>query len=205
MNRIGDNRAQNLAKKGWEDELQRASGFIYEVNASLGTSILTIDCSGSMDGEKLSKAKKGVVNYAKSASAKGFRVGIVGFSSEAQAICKPTTEVDRIVSSVDNLSSSGSTNMADGLVLSTELLEGSVGARIICLVTDGMPDNKESALATAREAKKRGIVIFTIGTDDADGAFLAEIASLQEYSSKISSELLEEKITSAAKLLPKMR
>ncbi|XOF35433.1 MAG: VWA domain-containing protein [Candidatus Electrothrix sp. YB6] len=96
----------------------------------------------------------------------------------------------------------GSTNMADAISLATNKLADKMGEKIICLVTDGMPDNRQAALDAADRAKREQIDIMAIGTDDADKNFLEEIVTRKELSVKIARDQLEQGIVSMAKLLP---
>jgi hypothetical protein len=68
--------------------------------------------------------------------------------------------------------------------------------------TDGQADNREETLRRANEAKKMRIDIMTIGTDDADKAFLELLATRKELSVKVSSHDLKQAIASMAKMLP---
>jgi len=202
MSNPGKRGNQDLAHGDWIGELEKASGMKYEGSQLHGTTVLAIDCSGSMDGEKIAKAKKGALGYIRTATSRGFSIGIVKFSSIAEIIVDPLKSNRDFNLQIERVNASGSTNMAEGLLLSVKLLERTIGKRTICLVTDGMPDNRDATLSAAKRAKEKGIEIITIGTDDADGAFLAELASSQKHSYKVDSDKLDEVIAAAARLLP---
>jgi hypothetical protein len=70
------------------------------------------------------------------------------------------------------------------------------------IATDGQPDNAAEALSEAARAKKDGIDIVTIGTDDADQAFLKSLATRSELGSKVSSAVFSQAISAASNLLP---
>jgi uncharacterized protein YegL len=95
--------------------------------------------------------------------------------------------------------------MKDAIYLSCNLLKGFSGPKAIVIVTDGMPNSPGdplSSLNAGNFAKSQQIDIIAIGTDDADHAFLQKIASRSELGIKVSSEKLEQSITSSVKLLP---
>ena len=76
------------------------------------------------------------------------------------------------------------------------------GEKVICIVTDGMPDDKKTTLAVTNEARIQGIEIMAIGTDDADKVFLEERVTRKDLSLKVSRDQLERGIISMAKMLP---
>ena len=97
----------------------------------------------------------------------------------------------------------GAVSGADGVVyLAIDKLGAQAGPRAIVVVTDGLPNNREEALAVAQEAKNGGIDIITIGTEDADKAFLAKLATRSGLSVVVSDEDLGRGIASTAKMLP---
>jgi succinyl-CoA synthetase alpha subunit len=59
------------------------------------------------------------------------------------------------------------TNMMDGIAQAAAELIKVARVQAIVIVTDGMPDSPEAALATALQAKESGSI--AIGTDDGSG------------------------------------
>jgi Mg-chelatase subunit ChlD len=163
---------------------------------------LLMDCSGSMSGEKLKQAKNGARSFSVDALAKGYSVGLIQFDSQAEVVCEPQTNISITEMGLDKLVIGGSTNLTESLQLARSRLEALDGVRAIVVVTDGMPDNRGTALKTAEEVKSLGITIIAIGTDDADASFLAELASQEGFGLKVPQSRLEQVVTSAAKLLP---
>lgn len=91
--------------------------------------------------------------------------------------------------------------MTHALQLATEELTPINGLRAIVVVTDGMPNDPTTTLSMAQRAKKNGIEIIAIGTDDADKDFLNKLASRSDLMIKVSRELLGQSVASAAKML----
>ncbi len=169
------------------------TGFVY----------LVIDCSASMAGDKLTQAKRGALDFATEARTKGYSIGLIQFESSATHICEPQRELSVLRRYVDELKLGGTTDMAGGIRLAANKLQDeSSRLRAMLVVTDGQPDSREDALSEAEQAKRHKIDIITIGTDDADRAFLKRLASRTELSVMVSSHQLAEGIASTAKMLP---
>ena len=169
----------------------------------IGSVYILLDCSGSMIiEEKLTQAKKGAMNFVIEAQGKNYSVGLIQFGSSAVHICEPHMETGVLEKCLNTIKASGTTNMTDAILLALQKLVDIKGYRVMVIVTDGMPDNQETALETARRAKANGIDIIVIGTDDADKDFLAKLASKTELSVKVTRDQLEQGITSMAKMLP---
>jgi Mg-chelatase subunit ChlD len=163
---------------------------------------LLLDTSGSMEGQKLVQAKRGAINFADDARSKGYAVGLIQFSSTTTHLCEPQHDISVLNQYLERIYAGGSTNMTDAILLALQKMSDRKGYRAVVIVTDGMPDSQETALEAAQEAKANGIDILTIGTDDADRDFLAKLASKTDLSVKVSSDRLEQGVTSMAKMLP---
>lgn len=189
--------------KSWIKKLETASGRSIILQKSKRTVYLLMDCSGSMsEGNKLDQAKKGAIGFATEAQLKEYSVGLIFFSTNAEHILEPRKELTRITAAIENLSSKGSTNMSAAIRLAQDKLSDTTGDKVICMVTDGMPDNKDATLDAAKEARMHGIEIMAIGTDDADKTFLEQIVTRKELSVKVLRNQLERGIVSMAKMLP---
>jgi Mg-chelatase subunit ChlD len=164
---------------------------------------LLIDCSTSMDGAPLFQAKQGALNFADEARAKAYRVGLVRFSDDAYALKNPDTG---FTDAVDSLTAYGTTNLTAGIELATEhLMNEATGQRVMCVVTDGLPDHTRSALKAARRAGDLGIHIMAIGTAGANEKFLNKLVTSQALSSYVETAQLQSGVTDMARLLPPPR
>jgi len=162
--------------------------------------MFAIDCSSSMSGSKIGFARSGAASFARTASERGYAVGVTVFDSAARTLCSPVravAEVEQILWAID---ADGSTNLALGIALAVQALPSN-GERVICIVTDGVPDDRDAAIEAARSAKRQGIEIMAIGTDDADKAFLDLLVTKKELASKVDSGKLSIAIGDMAKLL----
>lgn len=164
---------------------------------------LLLDSSGSMgDGQKLVQSKSGALKFAKEAISKGYRVGLIKFESCAIHLCDPQSDLSVLDSALANMNAGGSTEMTGAIRLATQKLLEKGPLRVICIVTDGFPDDPQTALDAARRAKENGIDIITVGTDNADKNFLEKLATRKELGIKVPRDQLEKTIVSTANMLP---
>jgi Mg-chelatase subunit ChlD len=183
----------------------RREGKPVRMTTDTGYVYLVVDCSGSMAGDKLNQAKKGALRFAKDALAKGYLTGLIQFDSSAVHLCEPQREISVLDQYLKTMEAGDETHVAKAIHLAHERLKDRTGARVMVIVTDGMPNgpgDPEASLKAGENAKKNGIDIITIGTDDADQKFLKKLASRTELGMKVSKEELEQSIASSAKMLP---
>ena len=166
-----------------------------------GAVYLVVDCSASMAGAKIVQARAGALRFATEAAATSYAVGLIGFSSGASLLCEPREDAAHVEHHLPRLEPGGTTNMARGIALATESLAGRHGPLAMVVVTDGIPDDGTAALAAAHEAKEAGIDVITVGTDDADAAFLRRLASRSGLAVVVDNRHLGEGIGTAARML----
>lgn len=177
-------------------------------NASGGAVLYVLmDTSASMDGQNISEAKRGAKNFALSAIQKGYCVGVIAFEAQAIYIADPTNDAQSVERAIDSLVLGSTTNMADALHMVKKCF-ASIRPEYatVMVVTDGVPDSVSAALSAARRLKKAGVVIMTIGTDDADLDFLKKLASGTGLAQVVKASNLGDALSDASRdllLLPK--
>lgn len=184
-------------------EIRHAGKPISSTDAGTGSAYLVIDCSWSMEGIELAEAKKGAGEFVREALSKGYSVGLIRFASSASHICEPQRTVEPLQRHLKAMKAGGSTNMAAGTRLALDHLRHKASPRVAVVATDGVPDSEEDALAAAQEAKRSGIDIITIGTENADRGFLSKIASRTDLAITVSRGQLGQGIASIARMLPR--
>jgi Mg-chelatase subunit ChlD len=167
-----------------------------------GVAYLLIDCSGSMAGEKLEQARAGALRYAEKAVAQQHSVGIISFGGTAALVLSAGLSVDAVNGAMETLVAGGRTNLHLALALAIAQTEAQLSRRTVVVITDGKPDDHDAALREGNRAKGAGITIVTIGTHDADNAFLRELASREEMNIETSDLRLADAMAAAALLLP---
>ena len=178
--------------KALEVHLEKRQAYVY----------LVIDCSGSMAGYKLDQARQGAIDFAADALRNGYRVGLIGFDTNATHVCEPASDIQVLVPGVRAMKVGGSTNLAEAVRMGHDCLRRLEGARVMVIATDGQPDNPLAALKAARLAKDEGIEFITIGTDDANRRFLERLATRKELGAKVAPDMFARAIASASTLLP---
>lgn len=164
--------------------------------------LLLLDTSGSMAGNKIQQAKSGAVDFAHSASAKGYSTALAVFADRAAMVCDPIADSRTLARKIEKLRVGivgGSTNMAAGLVLAGKFRE----LAAVVVVTDGASNNNKAALDAAILLKSRGVEIICIGTDDADTDFLGLLATRADLATHVAAHNLRGSIQDASRLLPK--
>lgn len=143
--------------------------------------VLVLDRSGSMAGTPLINMKTGadtfidIIDEATDSSrdgniGSGSRIGIVSFSSTAQADTQLITSVTDLKDAVGVLTAGGSTNHADAFAKAVELFDPvSTNAKVIVMFTDGKTTAGLPPAPVAAAARAAGIVIYCIGLIGADG------------------------------------
>jgi serine/threonine protein kinase/uncharacterized protein YegL len=144
--------------------------------------IIVIDVSGSMDGEKLHAAQAAAKSFIDAMRLETDQVGLVSFSHEATLQHPLTHDGDSVKEAIDALSAGGKTNMADGVRVAQEELEGprhlQENVPVIILLSDGRSTTGGDPIEAAAVAKAAGTRIFTIGLGgDADEDTLRAMAS----------------------------
>ena len=167
-----------------------------------GKVYMVLDCSGSMAGYKINQAKQGVLDFAKDAIRKKYLVGLIKFSTNATHLSEPTENVSNLESQTKSIMASGTTNMTEAIRMAHERLKNLDGSRAMVIATDGQPDNVNDSLNEGKSAKRDGIEIITIGTDDAVQEFLKKLASRSDLGTKVSTDMFAKAISSAHLLLP---
>jgi Mg-chelatase subunit ChlD len=181
--------------------LRAADGGEIEVQLKQRNVLLLIDTSGSMAGAKIEHAKSGATDFAHSAIAKSYAAALAVFADRAAMVCDPTSEVAHFARKIAGVRIGlvgGSTDLAAGLVLAGKFRD----LAAVVVVTDGQSNNNRAALKVAANLKNRGIEIICIGTDDADGDFLRQLASRSDLAAHVLPENLRSAITDASRFLP---
>jgi len=134
---------------------------------------LAIDCSGSMQGEKIERAKESAIILARSLSPNDL-ISIVTFEYKVKVLLAPTlaSEQDKIENVISTIGIGSATSLYGGLQKANDLAsKNATSGRItrIVLMTDGIPTDKENPKDYEKlctEIRKNGITVNPIGLGD---------------------------------------
>lgn len=142
---------------------------------------LVIDKSGSMTGEKISRAKQAAYVYVDTSAERQDMFSLAAFSSDAESITEPvsiTEGRDILKKDILSLSAGGSTNVGSGLTIALSHLSScNLKEKRALLMSDGM-HNTGTYKPEVVEFQKMGWPISTVAFGkDADQEMLSWIAN----------------------------
>ncbi len=149
--------------------------------------VLVMDTSSSMWGEKLTRARDAAREFVSLLTLPPCQVAVVAFHRTASLVQPLTSDRRALQDCLDSLPRDEGSRLDLGLATAVEELSGSrhrpdhVAA--VILLTDGRQVGApvETVYQAAAEARRRGIVVFTIGIgDDADAQLLLLTAGAPE-------------------------
>ncbi|GAB3778589.1 type II secretion system F family protein [Nocardioides ungokensis] len=141
------------------------------------TTILTLDTSESMAGDRLRQAEVAAKAFLDSAP-RDVNVGLITFSDKVHEVIAPTTDRAKIADAIDAIKLTRDTRIYDAVTAAVNLA-GEDGARDVLLLTDGRDTGGGSTLAQATAtAKHHGTAVDVVALDQsaADRALLSRIA-----------------------------
>jgi Mg-chelatase subunit ChlD len=177
------------------------------------STVLVIDTSGSMSGEKLTKAREAALKYI-SQSPSGSQTACVRFSNDAAVVSRFEYSPEKLRASINSLGAGGATALQDGIGLALDLLRGRTGRKIVVLLTDGLenasanyPAGSEGIARLLERSRREGDRIFTIGLgSDVDEQYLRQYQRTGgTYLFSPAPDELLSAFTSVVKLLEKER
>jgi uncharacterized protein YegL len=155
-------------------EIREAGRLVASQTVSEGwsvSSVLVLDLSGSMSGEKLRQAKAAVRRYIELAPA-AYRIALVGFSDQASLVSDFETNKSVLFSRLTPLEAHGNTALQDAVAFALDRLKGD-GRHTVLLVTDGRENKsvrfpgapgEQSVIQAARD-KSVTVSVMGLGSD----------------------------------------
>jgi len=167
-----------------------------------GTVLLAFDVSGSMAADDMQptrmEAAKAAARDFVQRQPPGVQIGVVAFSDSGFAVQTPTNDQEAILASINRLTPTRGTSLANGILASLNAIAADVGQApllysnltpeptatptpvpqgtytpaVIVLITDGENTVSPDPLAAAQAAAERGVRIHTVGIGTAAGALL---------------------------------
>lgn len=145
---------------------------------------LVLDCSGSMDGEPISRMRSAATDFVEVAASPNVRVGLVAYESNSAVLSPLSANLSSLGSSISRLESGGNTYMEAGLRDGMQLLGSDSGdrRRIVVLMSDGLPNEGKTGselVSYVDTLKEDNVKVYTLffGDDEGGRQLLAELAS----------------------------
>lgn len=140
--------------------------------------ILVLDTSGSMAG-KLDSAKAAAVEFVDLLDMDIDRVGVIQFSDAASTLTGFSGSRDGVVSGIERLAVSNSTNMGDGLQKAYQMIQGASipqqAVRLVVLLSDGGWNTGPDPVPISQQIRSAGFRMTAIALDVPDRAYLAPL------------------------------
>jgi len=139
--------------------------------------IFVVDCSGSMSGEPIAKAKQAMRRFLRGLQPKDtfqvIRFSVTASGLSPQPLPATLENVERGLSYIDGLSGGGGTQMIEGIKAALDYPADPERLRIVAFMTDGYIGN-ETAILAAIEEKRREARLFAFGVGSSVNRYLLE-------------------------------
>jgi Ca-activated chloride channel family protein len=143
--------------------------------------VVVLDTSGSMEGEKIERAKDSVLGLIRDMR-DGDEIAFVRYSSDAELI-QPLAHLSDVRGALNarvrRLEAGGGTNIPSGLSMGLRTLSEAEQGRVrrVVLVSDGLDSTRAEAERLASDSAERGITVSSMGIGlDFDEAYMSSIA-----------------------------
>lgn len=145
-------------------------GFAVPIQEFLGsgeqavTTMLVIDRSGSMDGDKIIGARAAANVFVDQMRPERDRAGLIMFDHRVNTLQPLTNQVDALRRSINGIAVDGGTAFYDAVYQGLQGLQGENGRRIILALTDGLDTaSSRTPQEIIQLAQTEGIAVYTIG------------------------------------------
>jgi len=129
------------------------------------TTVLAIDTSESMEGDRFTAAKAAAGTFLENLPEDVY-VGVVTFDGEVSTALAPTLDHDAAADTIDGLELALGTRLYDG-VISAVKLAGTDGQRSILVLSDGKNTNKTKVEAVTKVITDAGVKVDAVALDQA--------------------------------------
>src|SRR3954453_12230272 len=148
-----------------------------------GTVILAIDRSGSMLATDVTPSRMAAARAAAATFInglpKGFKVGLVSFSDQADVVLPPTADHDAAIKALSTLQADNGTSIGDAIPRSVDLGLASLNTKVagtgtplvVLLLSDGASTTgDQTPLEAAANAKTKKVPVYTVALGTAEGS-----------------------------------
>ena len=145
------------------------------------TLLLVLDVSGSMMARDFKPSRIEAAKNAAKILVRGLKgnpkIGVLVFDSKVEIMALPTEDKATVLKAIDRIKAHyGGTAIGDAIISAVSILSAvDDPMKFIVLLSDGESNVGMSPILAAKEAKKRNVVIYTIGIGTPQGAYIPNI------------------------------
>ena len=147
----------------YDDKLEQEIAFFSDEDTAISVGLI-FDMSGSMSGEKISRARHAVARFIET-SHPGDEYFLIAFDSRARLLLDLTHDSDALLKKIAFVQPGGQTALYDATYLGVEkVLRGMHDRRALIVITDGEDNGSRYSLKElVRLVKESGVLVYTIG------------------------------------------
>lgn len=175
--------------------------------AESGVLIMALDVSGSMDGMRITEAKKAMKNFVQEFEESNIKIGVVAFADKTKVICKPTENYSKVQKAIStlvcNIDNIGYCNDANPMPLIHQTLQAYDKYDFVytIILTDGYWDSQSAAIRSKQQFVESGFEIIGMGFGEADINFLRKLSTREELAKVDDIMSLNENLSSIARII----
>jgi tight adherence protein B len=142
------------------------------------TTMLAIDTSGSMSGERITAAKAAAITYLDSVPT-NVQIGIVTFNNEVHVVQEPSLDRDRSKTLINGLKVRSNTSLYQGVLAAIKATGAVEGQRQVLVLSDG-EDTTSSTLPPVIDAIKKDKIRLDVVSLEQDASATADLTQMAE-------------------------
>jgi Ca-activated chloride channel family protein len=147
----------------FDDKVKQTISFFSDEDAPVSLGVI-FDVSGSMGGEKISRAREALARFIET-SHQGDEYFLIGFNNRAQLLLDRTRNSDALMDKLTFVSTKGQTALYDAAYLGVEkVTRGTHQKRAVLLISDGQDNSSRYTFSELRrQLKETDVIIYAIG------------------------------------------
>ncbi len=149
-----------------DDKTQQEITFFSDEDAPVSLGVV-FDVSGSMSGDKISKAREALAKFIDTSHARD-EYFLIGFNNRAQLLLDHTRDSDALLDKLTYVQTKGQTALYDATYLGVERVSrGAHPKRAILLISDGQDNSSRYTFTELRRLlKESDVIIYAVGIVD---------------------------------------
>ncbi|MHB9075838.1 MAG: VWA domain-containing protein [Desulfobaccales bacterium] len=153
------------------------------------TTVLVVDCSGSMNSAgKMPALKLAAANYTRYIK-KSDRLGIIAFADTVQKLQTLTDDKDALIRALQSLTPNGKTAFYDAVYEATKMISKVKGRKLVLAITDGMDNSSSKTHDKVVElSRKFGVPVYAIGLGQKESSLSNEAGINEEALRRLAEE-----------------